>query len=330
MNNQESLQQRKAMYILVATIVVLLAVAAIGLLFMSPQSEYIEGEAEANEYRVSSKVPGRILKFYVSEGDWVKPGDTLVSLQAPEVLAKLTQVEAIESAAKALNEKSHSSARKEVVQSAYEMWQKAKAGLEVAQKSYDRINQLYKEGVMSAQQYDEAKANLNAMAATEKAARWQYKMAVDGAQKEDREITAAQVREAKGGVAEVNSYVEEMILTAPMEGEVSEIFPQPDELVGSGAPIMNITLMKQMWATFNVREDKLKQLSIGKEITAYSPALDLNITLKIVRQKDLGTYAAWKATKVTGEFDLKTFEVKALPSGYINGLRPGMSLVIKE
>lgn len=316
------------MYGLSVFTVVVLAVAIIGLVFLRKGDTYIEGQAEVNEYRVSSKVPGRILRFYVTEGEQVKAGDTLVTLSAPDVMAKLEQVEAIESAAKALNRKSHSPARREVLQEAYEMWQKAKAGLSVARKTYERVARLHAEGVMTAQQHDEAQANYQAMAATEQAARAQYEMALQGAQIEDREITAAQVREAEGGVAEVNSYIVETVLLAPMDGEVTEIYPQREELVGSGAPIMSIALMNEMWAAFNVREDKLGAFAIGTEFTAWSPALQRDIPLRVTYLKDLGTYAAWKATRVSGEYDLKTFEVKAVPLSPVVGLRPGMSLVV--
>lgn len=321
---------RNSMYGLAVFTVVILFVVIIGLLFLRQGEVFIEGQVEVNEFRVSSKVPGRIRRIYVSEGQRVKAGDTLVSLSAPDVMAKLTQVEAMESAARALNQKSHSPARREVLQEAYEMWQKAVAGLTVAEKSYLRVQRLYQEGVMTAQQHDEALANYEAMAATEKAAHWQYKMALQGAQTEDREITAAQLKEAEGGVEEVNSYVVEMVLLSPDEGEVSEIYPLHDELVGSGAPIMSIALTDEMWGSFNVREDRLGKLNIGQEFTAYSPALRCDIPMKVTTLKDMGTYAAWKATRVNGEYDLKTFEVKAIPLTPVEGLRPGMSLVIRE
>ena len=318
------------MYGLAVFTAVILFVIVIGFIFLRQKEEFIEGQAEVNEFRVSSKVPGRIHRIYVTEGQRVKAGDTLVSLSAPDVIAKLTQVEAMESAARALNQKSHSPARREVLQETYEMWQKALAGLTVAEKSYLRVQRLYQEGVMTAQQYDEALANYEAMVATEKAAHWQYKMAQQGAQMEDKEITAAQLREAEGGVEEVNSYVVEMILLSPDNGEVSEIYPQRDELVGSGAPIMSIALTDKMWASFNVREDRLGKLNIGQKFTAYSPALQKEIPLEVTSLNDMGTYAAWKATRVNGQYDLKTFEVKAIPLTPVEGLRPGMSLVIRE
>ena len=218
----------------------------------------------------------------------------------------------------------------EQVQAAFEMWQKAKAGLEIAEKSYKRVKNLADQGVMSAQKLDEVTAQRDAAIATEKAAKAQYDMAKNGAEREDKAAAAALVDRAKGAVAEVESYIKETYLIAQTAGEVSEIFPKVGELVGTGAPIMNIAILDDMWVTFNVREDLLQGLTMGTEFEAFVPALDKNIRLKVNYMKDLGTYAAWKATKTTGQFDLKTFEVKALPQEKVEGLRPGMSVILKK
>lgn len=309
---------------------VVIIVSVIGFFTLGKGPEIIQGQAEATEYRVSSKVPGRILQLLVEEGDKVKAGDTLAILEAPDVIAKLTQAQAAETAAQAMNDKAIRGTRQEQLQAAYEMWQKAKAGLEIAEKSYNRINRLYEQGVMSAQKRDEVKAQYDAMTSTEKAAKAQYTMAKNGAQREDKEMAAAQVERAKGAVAEVNSYINETYLTAAADGEVTEIFPKIGELVGTGAPIMNVAQLDDMWVTFNVREDFLKDFSVGEEIKAYVPALEKEVEFKVTYMKDLGTYAAWKATKTTGQFDLKTFEVKAKPVQAIANLRPGMSAIIKK
>lgn len=323
-------QNKHIILALLSLIVVVAGVATAGFFLLGNEAEIIQGQAEADEYRVSSKVPGRIRHIYVKEGDRVKVGDTLAVLEAPDVEAKLSQAEAAQTAAQAIKEKADGGTRVEQIQGAYEMWQKAKAGLEIAEKSYSRVNRLFEEGVMSAQKRDEAYANFKAMEATEKAAKAQYTMAKNGAQREDKQAAAAQVDRAKGAVAEVTSYIRETILTAQMDGEVSEIFPKMGELVGTGAPIMNITLTNHIWATFNVREDLLADYTLGKEIVAFVPAFNKYITLKVNYLKDRGSYAAWKATKTTGQFDLKTFEVRAVPTHKMEGLRPGMSIIIKK
>lgn len=323
-------QNSSIIWALIALVVIIAVFAFTGVFLSNRSPEYIQGQMEASEYRVSSKVPGRILYIYVKEGDYVKAGDTLAILEAPEVTAKLEQAQAAEQAATAIKDKAYRGTRAEQLQGAYEMWQKAKAGLDIAEKSYQRVNRLFEDGVMSAQKRDEAYANYMAMQATEKAAHAQYTMARNGAQREDKEAAEAQVTRAKGAVAEVKSYIKETILTAQMDGEVSEIFPKVGELVGTGAPIMNVTMLNDRWATFNVREDLLGDLQMGKEFTAFVPAFNKDIKLKVTYLKDRGSYAAWKATKTTGQFDLKTFEVRAIPMENMNGLRPGMSVIIEK
>lgn len=310
---------------------VIALVAVVGFFMLRKGPEIIQGQAEVDEYRVSSKVPGRILEFRVKEGQTVQAGDTLAILEAPDIAAKMEQARAAEAAAQAQNEKAIKGARQEQIQAAYEMWQKAQAGVDIAEKSYKRVKNLFEQGVMPAQKLDEVTAQRNAAIATEKAAKAQYTMAKNGAEREDKMAAAALVERAKGAVAEVESYVKETFLIAQAAGEVSEIFPKVGELVGTGAPIMNIAILKDMWVTFNVREDLLKNLTMGAEFEAIVPALDNKaIKLKVDYMKDLGTYAAWKATKTTGQFDLKTFEVRARPIEIVEGLRPGMSVIIKK
>lgn len=310
---------------------VIALVALVGFFMLRKGPEIIQGQAEATEYRVSSKVPGRILEFRVKEGESVKAGDTLAILEAPDVHAKMAQAQAAEAAAQAQNEKALKGARSEQIQAAYEMWQKAIAGREIAELSYKRVKRLFEQGVMSAQKADEVTAQYNAAVATEKAAKAQYDMAKNGAEREDKLAAAALVERAKGAVAEVQSYLEETYLIAQADGEVSEIFPKVGELVGTGAPIMNIAELNDMWVSFNVREDLLKNLTMGTEFEAIVPALDnKTVKLKVNYMKDLGTYAAWKATKTTGQFDLKTFEVRAIPVEPIENLRPGMSVILKK
>lgn len=310
--------------------VVVVIVGTIGFFALGKGPEVIQGQAEADEYRVSSKVPGRILEIRVEEGDMIKVGDTLAILEAPDVIAKFSQAQAAEQAAQAMSEKTQRGTRYEQLQAAYEMWEKAKAGLEISEKSYNRVNRLFEQGVMSAQRRDEAKAQYDAMAATEKEAGAQYEMARNGAQLEDRTAAVAQVERAKGAVAEILSYVNETILLATLNGEVTNIFPKVGELVGTGAPIMNVACLNDMWVIFNVREDFLKNFTVGGEVSAFIPALGREARFKVTHMKDIGTYAVWKATKTTGQFDLKTFEVKIVPVKRIEGFRPGMSTILKK
>ena len=309
---------------------VIIIVALIGFFTLGRDPEIMQGQVEASEYRVSSKVPGRILEIRVKEGDYVKVGDTLAILDAPEVRAKMEQARGAEDAASAIELKAQNGVRKEQIQGAYQLLQQAKAGLEIAEKSYKRIQRLFDEGVMSAQKRDEVFAQYKAMEAQCKAAQSQYDMAVNGARREDKLAAQAQVSRARGAVQEVNSYLGETVQVAQMEGEVSSIYPKVGELVGTGSPIMTISMMNDMWGTFNVREDQLNGLQVGTEFSAYVPAFNKDIKMKVYYMKDQGSYAVWKATKTNGQYDLKTFEVKARPVEKMEGLRPGMSLVVKQ
>ncbi|MCR5131392.1 MAG: efflux RND transporter periplasmic adaptor subunit [Prevotella sp.] len=309
---------------------VVVIVGLIGFFLLDRDTETIQGEVEVSEYRVSSKVPGRILELRVKEGDFVHVGDTLAILDAPEVRAKKTQAQSAEDAAAALSDMAEAGARKEQIAGAYELWQQAKAGAEVAKKTYDRVQRLFDEGVMTAQKRDEALASYKALEAQEKAAKSQYDMAVNGARQQEKRAAQAQVNRARGAVQEVQSYIRETVQIATIEGEVSNIYPKVGELIGTGSPIMSISIMKDMWGTFNVREDQLKGLKVGDTFTAYSPAFNQDLTMKVFYIKDEGSFAVWKATKANGQYDLKTFEVKARPEKPFEGLRPGMSLIIKK
>ena len=298
---------------------------------LKPEPQIIQGQAEATQVRVSGKLPGRVVEFMVEEGQHVKAGDTLVHIHSSLVEAKLSQAEAMASVAQAQNKKVDSGTRIELLNSAYDMWQQAQAGLTIAKKTYDRMESLYKKGVVSAQKRDEAEASYKAMMATESAARSQYEMAKAGAQAEDKAAAAAMVAAAKGGVAEVESILDDSYLTAPTDGEISDLFPNVGELVSLGAPIMNVLKLDDMWVSFNVREDLLEDLTMGAEVRAVIPALDnKEVTLKVFYIRDMGSYAVWRATKVTGQYDAKTFEVKARPVEPVDNLRPGMSVLLKR
>ncbi len=310
--------------------IVVAIVALIGILALDRDPDVIQGQVEVEEYRVSSKVPGRILELRVKEGDFVKAGDTLAILDAPEVRAKMEQAQSAEEAASAMEMMARNGARKEQVQGAYQLLQQAKAGLEIAEKSYQRVQRLFDEGVMSEQKRDEAYAQYKALEAQMLAAKSQYDMAVNGARQEERQAAAAQVGRARGAIQEVNSYIGETVQVAQMAGEVTDVFPKVGELVGTGSPIMSIAIMDDMWGTFNVREDFLADIKIGSEINVFVPAFNKEMKMKVYYLKDQGSYAVWKATKASGQYDLKTFEVKARPVDALEGLRPGMSLILKH
>jgi HlyD family secretion protein len=310
-------------------LLVIAAVSFIGWIVLKPEPLMLQGQAEATEVRVSGKIPGRIDKFLVSEGITVDKGDTLVLINSPELNAKLMQANSAEDAASAQNQKAIKGARAEQIAGAYELWQKAEVGVKLAEKTNNRVQNMYSEGVVSAQKRDEADANYQAAIAAAKAARSQYDMALNGAEKEDKLAALAMVNRAKGAVSEVESYLSETMLVSPISGEVSDVFPKEGELVGSGAPIMNIVDLSDMWVVFNIREDLLVNIKVGKEMDAVVPALgNKSVKLKVNYIKAMASYATFKATKTNGGFDVKSFEVRAVPVVQVKGLRPGMSLMV--
>ena len=331
-NTAQATNSTKSIILGIGIIAILMVlIASAGFIFFGEKEDIITGQVEVDEIRIAGKVPGRIAEFLVEEGQSVKEGDTLVRIYSPEVLAKLEQAEAAKAAAEAQNQKAIAGARKEQKEGAYELWQKAKAGLEVAEKSFSRVEKLFKEGVVPAQKYDEVLAQLKAMQATERAARSQYDMAINGAQREDKMAAQALVARASGAISEVDAYMKESALLAPSAGTVSEIFPHKGELVGTGAPIMNIADYTATRVLCAVREDKLAKIKHGSKLKATVPALgDKAIELSVVKMKDMGSYATWKATKPRDEHDLRTFELTLKPTTSIKGLLPGMTVVLDK
>jgi HlyD family secretion protein len=317
--------------IIALVLVAVMAVVILVGIFLPKPQEVLQGQAETSDYRISSKVPSRVKELRVKSGDKVKAGDTLVIMDSPEVEAKMMQAEAAEAAARAIEQKAQNGARQQEIQGAYELWQKAQAGLEVAEKTYSRVSRLFDEGVIPAQKRDEAEAQLKAMQATEKAAHSQYEMAREGARREDKAAAAAQVARAQGAVTEVRGYQQETVLLATADGTVTEVFPKVGELVGQGAPIMNIARTDDVRFIFNVREDYLPGMTLDTELNIYVPAVDREMKVKVATINVMGSYATWKATKALDQYDLKTFEVTAYPVNQadVKDVLAGMTVIIR-
>ena len=327
----EKTQHKNILLAISAFTIVVIVVAVIGFVcFGNNDDNVIQGEVEVSEYRVSSKLPGRIAEICVTEGDFVHKGDTLAILDVPEVEAQKRAAEATQDAAKAVSDMADNGTRKEQIQAAYQLWQQAVAASDIAEKTYKRLQNLYNEGVISAQKRDEAFAAYKATQAQVLAAKSQYDMAKSGARNEERKAASDQANAAKNATDVVKSLLRETVQIATADGEVSEIFPKVGELVGLGSPIMSISEMNAMWGTFNIREDQLNGMKVGDTFKAYCPAFDKEIEMKVYHIKDQGSFAVWKATKTNGQYDIKTFEVKARPSKPVEGLRPGMTLIIRK
>lgn len=326
----ERRESRVLMISLLVLILAVIAIAIIGFCFLKQPAEIIEGQAEATSVRISGKLPGRVTRLYVKEGDMVREGDTLVHIHSSLAEAKLMQAQEMKNAAAAQNKKIDSGTRIQIIHAAEGLVAQAAAAREITQKTYDRMEALYKQDVVSAQKRDEAKAAYDAAVAAERSAQSQLNLARAGAQSEDKQSAAAMVGVAQGGVDEVESLLEDQYLLAPCDGQIDQIYPEVGELVSLGAPIMSLLKTADKWVTFNVREDYLNDLKLGNKIKVMIPALDKKETdMEIYYIRDMGSYATWRATKSTGEWDSRTFQVKARPLDTIPELRPGMTVVYR-
>lgn len=321
-------EERILTFAIIGVLVAAVIIAVVGFLFLRHPADIIEGQADATSIRISGKLPGRVAALYVHEGDMVHAGDTLVHIHSSVVDAKLAQAEAMKEAAAATNRAVDAGARKQTIQSARDLVAQAEAAEGIARKTYDRLEALCRDGVVSKQKRDEAKAAYDAAVAGTSAARSQLSLALSGAREEDKQASAAMVGVASAGVGEVRGILEDQYLVAPCDGQIDQVYPEVGELVSMGAPIMSLLRTSDKWVTFNAREKYLNDLPLGKEITVKIPALDMKeVKARVYYVRDLGSYATWHATKATGDWDSKTFEIKARPLDSIPGLRPGMTIL---
>lgn len=322
------MKKRNVIWLIIAVVVIIAVVALVGWYLKRSEPTIIQGTVECTTYKASSKIAGRIEEMKVEQGDHVTKGQLLYVLSTPELDAKLRQAEAVKSAATALDQKALAGARVQQIEAALNMWQKAQVGKELAQKTYDRVKALYDKGVVPEQKFDEADANYRAMVATEMAAKAQYDLAVAGASKEDKDAAAAQVQQAEGVVSEVESYISDAMVYAPVDGEVSTIIAEQGELVGTGYPVVAILDTTDTWVTFNIKETLLPKITVGMKMTAYVPALDRNVELEVTYISVQADFATWSATRTQGSFDIRTFAVKARPVTDVENIRPGMSVLV--
>ncbi len=300
--------------IVVAAVLIVVAVILVSRYIRRSTPTILQGTVECTTYKASSKIAGRIDDMKVEEGQHVEKGELLYTLSTPELDAKLMQAEAARSAAQALDQKALAGARSQQKEAALNLWQKAQAGRELAQKTYDRVKRLYDQGVVPAQKLDEAEANLQAMTATEKAAKAQYDLVDDGSSKEDKAAAAAQVLRAQGAVTEVESYLSDAMVYSPVTGEISTVIAEQGELVGTGYPVVAILDLQDMWVTFNIKEALLPQIHMGTRMIGYVPALDREVEFTVTYIAPQADFATWAATRTQGGFDIRTFTVKAKPA----------------
>ncbi|ENM5902186.1 HlyD family secretion protein [Vibrio mimicus] len=317
------------------TIMTLTAVAVVGWIgyrfyqAYQPEPVTLQGQIESQQYSISSKVPGRIDQVLVRKGDQVEKGQLIFTLLSPEIDAKLEQAIAGQKAAGALAQEAENGAREQQIQAAKDQWLKAQAAADLAEKTYLRVNNLYNDGVVSEQKRDEAKTQWQAAKYTESAALQMYELAKEGAREETKQAALEKARMAAGAVAEVEAYAADTKIQSWFDGEVSQVLMHSGELAPQGFPVVTVVDTQDTWAVFNVREDLLKHFTQSTQFEAYLPALDKSVEFKVTHVAVMGDFATWRSTDATQGFDLRTFEVEARPVKPTEGLRMGMSVVVK-
>ena len=298
-----------------AVLILIIGICFMGIyIYKKTNTLILQGEVEVKSVDLSSKVTGRVQKINIKKGDKVKKGDILLVLDTPDIQAKAEQTEATLALAMAQQEKASNGARVEQRQMALNQ-------LNLAKKTYDRINRLHKEGVVPTQKLDEAYAQY-------KSAQDAYNMTAS-ARYEDKLSANANVQRARGAISEVSSYLKENSIVSPIDGEITELTVDEGELVGAGYPIVTVADNTDAWVTFNMREDLLSKIKMNKELTVIIPALsNQKLKVKVNYISVLGNFATWRATKAKGDFDMKTFEVRAVPLEPNTDLRAGMSAIM--
>lgn len=316
----------------IISIIIIVSIIGLSIWFMNkPTQVTIQGQVDATQINVSPKIAGRLEQVLIKEGDMVKEGDLLAVLSTPELDAKLVQAESAKAAAEAQDKKAKKGTRTEQIQGAYNQWQQAKASAELADKTYERMQNLYNDKVISAQKRDEAYTQSKASRELEKAAYANYKMAINGSRSEDKEAASAQVNQAQGAIDEVLAYKKEAKVLSPSNAEVLKIIPNKGEVVSAGYPIVNLVDLNDVWVVFNIKENLMSSFKKGSTFEAQIPALNnKKIKLQVRYIAAQGDFATWSATKTQGDFDMKTFEIKAYPMEKVEGLRPGMSALVDE
>lgn len=296
-----------------------------------PVAVPLQGLVEARTFNVVSKVTARIESLAAREGDSVQAGAVLARLDSPELRAKVEQAEAVQAAADANRNLVQIGARQEDIRAARAQSDKAEAASQLAQKTFQRINALYKDGLVPLQRNDEAETNYRAAVQNANAARAQLDVALSGARPEEKQAAQARARQAAGSVAEVGAAVAEVLVKAPVSGEVETVVLHVGELAPAGVPLMTLVDLADIWAVFNVREDEFSGITMGADLQASVPALaNRKVALKIHFISPRGDYATWRATRQTSGFDIRTFEVRARPVQPVEGLRPGMTVLVER
>jgi len=317
----------KVLLILTLIFLIIAGITTLQKFATEPREEFLQGQMEARRVLVAGKIPGRLERLFVHEGDMVVKDSLVAIISSRELEAKKIQAEGALGAAKAQSNKANTGARAEEITALKAMKERAQDAADLAKTTFDRVQKLYNDGVIPLQKRDEAETQMKTAVAAATAAKAQYEQAVAGARVEDKAAANALVIQARGANAEVDAYLDETKIRAPISGEVSLKLAEEGEIIGAGMPVIAITDLNDSWAVFHIREDFLKHISKGKTFTVQIPALDKTIEMEVTYIASVGDYATWRSSKESGGYDLKSFEIRMRPKTTVENLRPGMSVL---
>lgn len=317
----------KVLLILTLIFLIIAGITTLQKFATEPREEFLQGQMEARRVLVAGKIPGRLERLFVHEGDMVVKDSLVAIISSRELEAKKLQAEGALGAAKAQSNKANTGARAEEITALKAMKERAQDAADLAKTTFDRVQKLYNDGVIPLQKRDEAETQMKTAVAAATAAKAQYEQAVAGARSEDKAAANALVIQARGANAEVDAYLDETKIRAPISGEVSLKLAEEGEIIGAGMPVIAITDLNDSWAVFHIREDFLKHISKGKTFTVQIPALDKTIEMVVTYIASVGDYATWRSSKESGGYDLKSFEIRMRPKTTVENLRPGMSVL---
>ena len=313
-----------------AIIVTLIVAAIVGLslwYLVQPQPLIIQGEADATRIDIAARVDGRVAKRPVERGDNVKAGQLLYEIDNPELVTKWREAQAALGVANANLANILAGTRAEVIAQKKAALDSANADLTLAQQTYNRIKELAGSGNAPLQRLDEVTNQLQVAQRGADQAKLAYEEAVNGYTKEQRGIARANVVKAQASIDTIKADVDELVVKAPIAAQVYQIGAELGEYVSPGVPLLSLVDLGDVWLRFDLREDLVKGLKVGDRFWMHIPALgDRKIEVEVRFIAPKGEYAGWRATRATGDFDLRTFAVRAYPVTPIPELRPGMSV----
>lgn len=289
----------------------------------------LQGEMEARTISIASKVPGRIARILVREGENVKKGQMVAELALPGLDARLSQAQAQAGAARAKQSMVDEGPRSERIDMAKAQWDRALADADLAHKTWERIDALYRDGLVSAERHDQARAKMQASQQEAVAVREEYELLLAGSRKQEKAAAEDQSAEAAAGVREVESLTQDHVLYAPRDGQIDKVLLVEGEILTPGFPAATLVDLDEQWASFNLLEKYMPGMAIGKELLVNIPAIAKNgAVFEVYYISPRANYATWRSTREDSGYDMKTFEIRARPKESLPDLRPGMSVLV--